>query len=316
MQIVDFNDTHIEQAMQIAIQNYEEARGHVPALPPVDAIPDLTPLAKNGLGVTAFDGDEMVGFLCVAGPFQNAFRSTDATGIFSPMGANGAVGSKRAEVYARMYQAAGEKWIQAGASSHAVCLYAHDKEMRKRFFQYGFGLRCIDAIRPMKMLSAPPCIGYSFRELPREEYRLIFPLNKLLVEHMKNSPTFMCYPPITDSELFKMATQPDIRYFAAEHEGQTIAYVKIADNGGNFACDDAGMINICGAYCLPEFRGIGVFQNLINFLIQQLQLEGYVRLGVDFESINPNAYGFWPKYFEPYTNSVVRRVDEYAVRTL
>jgi len=48
MQVADFVSGHIEQAAQIAMQNYEEARGHVPALPPVDAIPDLTPLAKNG----------------------------------------------------------------------------------------------------------------------------------------------------------------------------------------------------------------------------------------------------------------------------
>ena len=77
MQIVDFTVAHIEQAAQIAKQNYEEERGVVPALPPIDAVPDLTPYVKNGLGVAAFDGDTMLGFLCAVGPFPNAFRSTD-----------------------------------------------------------------------------------------------------------------------------------------------------------------------------------------------------------------------------------------------
>jgi hypothetical protein len=40
---------------------------------------------------------------------------------------------------------------------------------------------------------------------------------------------------------------------------------------------------------------------------------GYTRLGVDFESLNPAGYGFWLKYFDPYTHSVVRRIDEKAV---
>jgi hypothetical protein len=45
-------------------------------------------------------------------------------------------------------------------------------------------------------------------------------------------------------------------------------------------------------------------------LIQKLKTKRYTRLGVDFESINPTAYGFWLKYFDAYTYSVVRRVDE------
>jgi hypothetical protein len=49
-------------------------------------------------------------------------------------------------------------------------------------------------------------------------------------------------------------------------------------------------------------------------LIQDLKTKGYTRLGVDFESINPMAYGFWLKYFDAYTHSLVRRIDEKAVK--
>jgi len=48
-------------------------------------------------------------------------------------------------------------------------------------------------------------------------------------------------------------------------------------------------------------------------LIQKLKIKCYSRLGVDFESINPTAWGFWLKYFDAYTHSVVRRIDEKAV---
>ena len=44
-------------------------------------------------------------------------KTTDVKGIFSPMGANGAVPENRARIYAAMYQAAGEKWVKAGAVS-------------------------------------------------------------------------------------------------------------------------------------------------------------------------------------------------------
>ncbi len=83
------------------------------------------------------------------------------------MGANAAVSKNRAKVYAAMYQAAGEKWVKAGA-----------------VFCYGFGLRCLDAVRPAKSL---PQRGTPYR-------------------------------------------------------------------------------HIRGAYCLPEYRGKGLYQNLLDFL--------------------------------------------------
>jgi hypothetical protein len=95
MKIVDFTARHIEQAVQIAKRNYDEERKSVPALPIVNKLPDLTPYVENDLGVAAEVDGELLGFLCSMPPFKNAFRSTDATGVFSPMGANGAVGQNR-----------------------------------------------------------------------------------------------------------------------------------------------------------------------------------------------------------------------------
>ena len=66
--------------------------------------------------------------------------------------------------------------------------------------------------------------------------------------------------------------------------------------------------------CEPEHRGRGVYKNLLNYAINTLKTEGYTRLGVDFESINPSGSGFWLKYFNAYTKSVVRRIDERIIQ--
>jgi ubiquinone/menaquinone biosynthesis C-methylase UbiE len=52
---------------------------------------------------------------------------------------------------------------------------------------------------------------------------------------------------------------------------------------------------------------------LLIQLMRVLKQEGYRLLGVDCESFNPNARGFWSKYFEEYTHSVVRRIDDKAI---
>ena len=106
MKIVDFTCDHVTEAITLGLAIYEEERTHVPALPPVDTIPNLLEIADNGLGVAAFEGEKMLGFLCCYKPFDNAFGITGLRGVFSPMGGNSAITENRAKIYAAMYQAA------------------------------------------------------------------------------------------------------------------------------------------------------------------------------------------------------------------
>ena len=251
----------------------------------------------------------MVGFLCSTEPFENAFGSTDVRGIFSPMGANGAVAEDHGRICAALYQAAAKKWVKAGAVSHAVCLYEHDGEAKRQLFRYGFGMRCQDAVRPMEPVGCAQCSGYEFLELPGEEYASVYPLHLALNGHYCSSPFFMNRRPDT-REAFPDISEGKKRFFAAKTGGEICAYMEVSDQGETFAASGDLYRHITGAYCLPEHRGKGVYGNLLNYVIHTLGSEGYTRLGVDFESMNPSGSGFWLKFFSPYTTSVVRRIDE------
>lgn len=310
MNITDFTKNQIEEALSFAKSNYEEERGFVPVLPAVNNLPNLSHFADNGLGAAIFENGRMLGFLCCYAPWDNAFGTTYVKGTFSPVHAHGAVFENRELIYKLLYQTAAEKWVKAGIASHAAGLYAHDTQAKNSFFQNGFGLRCIDAVRPMEEINCIPLSGYEFCELPFEDKAVTIPLKNMLIDHLAKSPAFMFYPKMNGDDLQKQFDRRKSRFFTANKCGEVIAFIEITDCGDNFACDDKSMMNICGAYCLPEHRGKGVYQNLLNFLISALKDEGYTRLGVDFESFNPTAYGFWLKYFTAYTNSVVRRIDE------
>ena len=188
MIIRDFEAKHTEEAAEIALGAYHYERAFTHELPEISGIPILKQLSGNGFGVAAFEGGKMVGFLCSVEPFENAFRSTDVRGVFSPMGANGAVMENHGRIYAALYQAAAKKWVKAGAVSHAICLYEHDEEVKQQLFRYGFGMRCLDAIRPMETLDCAVCSGYEFLELPREDYASVYPLHLALNEHYCSSP--------------------------------------------------------------------------------------------------------------------------------
>ncbi|HCA28282.1 MAG TPA: GNAT family N-acetyltransferase [Ruminococcaceae bacterium] len=308
MQIIDFTHDHITEAQNLALQNYKEERSFVPALPEIDTIPDLSEFADNHMGVAAFEGNKMIGYLCSISPFERPFQIPDILGAYSPLHTHGAVIESRAKIYAMMYQSAAEKWVKAGATNHAITLYAHDIAAQTQFFNYGFGMRGVDAIHAIENHSIAHT-EMDFTELSPMEFDDIWPLSEKLIDHFRQSPMFIRFKHSTKDEFWQINKQQNPRYFAVKDKGEIIAYIKISDNSETFISRNSSMKNICGAFCLPEYRGKGLYKNLLHYVENQLHQENYTLFGVDFESFNPTAYGFWLKHFDAYTCWVARRID-------
>lgn len=313
MKIVDFRREHIPQAEALALSCYEEERRHTDPLPDVPALLDLKPFAENGLGAAALEGETLTGFLCAVPPFEHAFRSTDAVGVFSPMGANGAKEDDREEIYAALYCHAARKWVKAGAVSHGVCLYAHDEAAQRQFYRYGFGLRCMDAIRRTGPSPSVPPADCTILELPPEKCASAYPLELALHRHYLESPFFMNRVPETMEDFQKSFLSGADRCFAAYYEGKLCAFLRLSPAGETCVAQGPGYRHITGAFCLPEHRRKGIFTSLLGFASAALYKEGIPLLGVDFESVNPPAYAFWNRHFSSYTCGVVRRIDEHIL---
>lgn len=314
MKIIDFTGELIPAARRLAMENYAEEREIVPSLPENASLPPFDELAENGFGAAAVDGDTLLGFLGAYGPWEPVFCTQNVRGVFSPLHAHAAVKENRAKIYQRMYQAAAEKWVKAGATSHAITLYAHDAAANEAFYIYGFGVRCLDLIRPVDSVDPSKAENLVCCELSADRQGELRAMRYALADHLAQSPCFMKdSPEDTASWVAKREGNPP-RTFVAEVDGIIAAYLEMKAKGENFATYSPDMLNICGAYCMPEHRGQGVMRSLLNYALSVLRSEGFVRLGVDCESFNPTALNFWTKHFEVYTHSVVRRIDENAVR--
>ena len=314
MEILCFNKNHIERAKELALMNYISEQTVVTALPQIHTLPnEFEKFADNGLGVAMLDDEKMLGFLCSYGPWKNAFDSA-AIGTFVPSHAHGAVSENKGIIYKRLYQTAAEKWVNQKITYHGISLYAHDSQAIDAFYTYGFGLRCIDAVRPLTTFECQPCESVVFSEIANENVAIIRELRRLQAAHLGESPCFMRSTPESIDDWLNQAEERDSRIFVAMKADKPIAYIAIRDDGETFVSEVESMKNICGAFCLPEYRGKDIVQGLLNHVIAILKTEGYESLGVDFESFNATANGFWLKYFTAYSNCVVRRIDECALR--
>jgi GNAT superfamily N-acetyltransferase len=297
----------------------------VTILPEVGSLPGLDHFVENGLGVAAVAGNQLLGYLCSYLPREDAFGTTNVRGGYVPLYGHGVAvrftQHERERIYSLMYQAAAAKWVKAGIRNHAITLYKHDQAGIRSFFYNGFGLRCLDLIRSLEQIPAMKAViiasdrKVEYVELFRDEWVLLLEQHNALIRHLDNSPSFMHYELLDEAGLYRQ-TAEDVRYFSVKVDGRSVAYIKLSEHGENFATEVDDMMNICGAYCEPEFRGSGIYYNLLCHVMKELKREGYRLLGVDCESFNPTARGFWTKYFEEYTQSVVRRIDEKTVNEI
>ena len=314
MEVVAFTREHLAEARELALKNYKKEQEVLGSLPRMERVPDLSEFADNGLGVAAFEGERMLGFIGCLRPWEQAFDS-EASGTFTPVHAHGCVKENRDKIYQRMYQKMADTLVKKGVLYHAIGLYEHDKDAIYAYFHNGFGHRCSDAIRKMEVLShIKPVEGIVFEEIVPKKARLVRELRRELSIHMGESSCFMYTAENEFENWVKERENNGNRLFVAKREENPIAFIEISDEGETFVADHDKMQNICGAFCLPEYRGKQIFQNLINYVIKTLSKEGFEYLGVDYESFNPTAFHFWTKYFEPYTCSVTRRIDECVLK--
>lgn len=313
MNIVDFQLCHVAEAVCLAQKQLDVEREAVDL--PVCVLPELSSLV-NGLGVAAVENGRLIGYLGAYGPFHGMFGTWGTiyqeqfVGVFSPVHAHGLAENAPYRTLQRMYQAAAEKWLRAGARHHAIALYEHERAAMQELFRYGFGQRCADAIRRVELLNTVPVQGVTCCELPAGSGDALREMRRALDEHLCQSPCFMARTEEGRRAWLDAVKHRDSRLFAATVEGRLIAFMEVCSGGENFVSEHESMRNICGAYCVPEWRGTGVSLLLLNHVLRAMARDGVTYLGVDYESFNPTAAGFWEKYFVPYTASVVRRLDQ------
>ena len=309
--IVPLEERHLPDALALARESFLREQMHVPSLPiesADDALRDaVANTVRNGIGVAAEESGRLQGFMAFYGPIDNLFG--DAKGAISPIHAHAVTGERRDRLYSWLFQHVADAVVGQGMTSLAISTFAHDRDVARALSFNGFGIRNADGIRDLQApIDTSPVSGYTFAALPPEDVLEIHPLENGLVQHLRSSPTFLALDDITEEAFIERSR--DARFFVARTGSGIVGYIKITQTGENLLTTVPWMLNITGAYLLPEHRGRGVYRGLAAYAAATLRDKGVRLLGVDFETMNPAAFHFWSKYFDIYTHSYARRIDE------
>lgn len=314
MEIKNVEKKYVKEAVSLAIMAYQEECSKCPGLIKRNFEEELeeliTELFNNNHGKAAFKDDKMMGYIAFGGPW-GGFHGR-VKGVFSPLGGSAFSGESRERLATMLFEAAAADLVVEGIGSFAVSYFAHDKEVGESLVMNGFGIRCSDAIMKLgeRSISKKSPTGITYEELSQEEKIIIRPLQRGLTLHLAGAPIFFQ----TDIKRAEgWFANKRIRVFVAKEKEKIIGYMALDTEAETFVTEAPDIYNICGAYVDETYRGLGIAEGLLEHLCKVSERENMRYLGVDCETLNPNARYFWGKYFKSYTYSYLRRIDERVI---
>lgn len=311
MNITTMTKQHIPEAAVLFAQSYKKLRASVCCLPTRMEDPDCTGsyldnLLTHSSAVAALEEDRLVGYL--GWWLVEGFRGTRQKAAYCPVWAH-STGGQPSRIYRELYRAASSAWLAAGCQTHAISLLAHEAETQKTWFWNGFGLTVVDAVRSLDAINIAAPDGYTLRQAVLADAPVLAEIEAEHWRHYAEPPTLMVVNGANTTEEFvQLIAVPENRVWVAWKGQELAGYLRFEgiSHGATEIVRDEGTTAITGAYVRPAHRGQRIAGALLDAALADYKAAGFTRCSVDFESFNPEAAAFWPRYFSPVCYSVVR----------
>ncbi|MBN1994109.1 MAG: GNAT family N-acetyltransferase [Anaerolineae bacterium] len=313
--IKPFVEKYLGEAAQLFVANYKLLRQENPLLPEKYEeqqviIPLIRNLADETGGVVALKEDLLVGYML---GFRIPYFKGTSYGAYCPEWGHAAIVETKPDIYHQMYRHISRQWVANGCFTHAFTFLGHEKEMLDTFFENGFGLLVIDAIRSVDVIGQDFPSAFTIRPAGPDDATTVSRLEYELQRHLAGSPIFLLEDePTNVAELRRGLSEKTKKVWLAFAGDKPVAYLQAEASafGAAQIVSDTHTVSITGAYTLPEYRGRGIAVTLLNELLVDAAANGSQRCSVDFESANLEGKHFWLAHFKPVCYSVIRRLDE------
>lgn len=259
----------------------------------------------------ALDDGQLVGYL--AAWLIDDFRGAGRKAAYCPEWGHAAVSGQEARVYQALYRAAAGGWTTSGCQMHAITLLASDRPAEQTWFWNRFGLAVVDAVRPTQPLGLPSSSAFRFRKATAGDIPILCALDDEHWRHYARSPIFMApHPGWSADKAGAFLAHPQNSVWLAWNGNHPAGFIRFAvvDRETVDILEAEGVVGITGAYVRPAYRSLGAAAHLLDHALQDYANQGFTCCAVTFESFNPEAASFWPRYIEPVCYSLFR-IPEY-----
>ena len=304
--------TSIPAATELALRNLRTIIDRPGAFSSRDLRETLAPFLQariergRAIGVYQTDGS-LAGYAAFD---QFSFHGEQAA--FLPVLGFGVADDKAADLCERLYTALSARWISAGIRKHLISISPDHREVERRLHELGFGRYVVVALRDLA--SAPPLpllpIDTTIRTATAPDVPALAALCDESVDWYAAAPIFLRFESIPPEKLTELVDGPGSAIFVAEDRHGLAGFIGISmvREPRTFDCVQTGAATLdgIGAYLTERARRRGIGTHLLSACDDWSRERGCAAIHVDYESANPAARSFWPKYFQRSIYSLMR----------
>lgn len=196
-------------------------------------------------------------------------------------------------------------------TNFSVRLYAHDKQIQRLFIYMQFGIICEKTVRQISRIEYDGHI--KVRKMDKDElikkWDEIWYLLSQLINHLRKSPVFYPGKEFTENVYKEFFSNEDTTVYIAEDENKIVGLIEVNSENYDIAFMDNVSVNVGEVYVLPQYRGEQFAQALLSCLENDLLQNQFQYDWVQHGTANPNARGFWNKYFETFEYEFIRKIE-------
>ncbi|WZL73133.1 GNAT family N-acetyltransferase [Clostridiaceae bacterium 35-E11] len=155
---------------------------------------------------------------------------------------------------------------------------------------------------------------YTYKELTKNEIEIkvdcLLELWRNLVQYLRMSPTYYPEDEFTDRAFLDHIHNKGTRLFVVEQNQKIIGMIDVSKDSNSFITTEEDTMNVGELYIKQNYRGYNIVAGLLLHVNNTLKKEGVKRLWVEHGTTNPTAQRFWGKYFNQFTYTLTRKIDE------
>lgn len=196
----------------------------------------------------------------------------------------------------------------------SASLYSGDTECINAFHMMQFGTMLEAGIKKLTGPTADNANdGIMLKSLAKAELKArwndVWGMTAQIVRHLQKSPVFYPGHEFTEDVYRDFFMSPDTEVICAFRGGTPVGMIEWNRDENRLLCPKDGSVNVGEIYVIPELRRTGLAERLLGFAEGRAYEAGAGYMWLEHGTANPNARGFWNKYFKTYKYELVRTIN-------
>jgi len=323
VEIVPFQQSHIEEAGTLLAHRHQHARMTFPELPQRFADAQVAgraiaaALRREGAGgAAAIRGGRLCGYLI--GDLQ--FEGVWGRSAWVRSAGMALAPAESTDLLHDLYAFLGEEWVTVyGCCTHFVLAPIANPELVEAWFLLGFGVEQVHALLPLEpdaLPSLPDLPGVEIRQAEPEDGERLASMSDVIWRHQVSAPVWGIMLPERVEQTREgwrgLVREEDAVVFVAISEGDLIAaqaYYPAEPSEDNLVIPDH-CIHFSVGGTRTEARGRGIQQALSATALHWMRRHGYRVCETDWRSANRSARTAWARHgYRPVLYRMARRID-------